>query len=512
MKKVISVILCLVMIFSFSACSLTSGNAIFTIGIRETVNTFNPLLSKTDAEKIISTNCFEGLLRFDEHGKINLAGATAYTIEKDGLSYIFKLNPKAEWYIPEGAKTIIKNANIKYFNTSITAEDYVYGFQKFQEENPDFNSIKSINVVDDFTIEITLAEKDLDLLYKLAALPIYPCNKSFIETSGNSYATTSDTILYNGPYYVKESSPAETVLIKNPHYNGNIQIQNKKVLLYTTGTEEALKTRFNDGSYNIYIANSSTESIAYKHPATTTFSEVWGIAFNCKSKLCSQSNFREILASSINLDNVTFPDFAIQEAKFLYPANFSIGDATYGSFENNLTPPEFNADNAVKALDTIQQKYGIKSYSVTFAAPEEMKTSAEKIIADWKNLFGEKINFTLVTFPANQAKMFSEKGEYDVAVIPINANEKTATSIINSLSGAPCYYGGKTIQNLKGKLNTIPEESFKVHQKAEKHIIEHNIFIPLFYTGKALYINEGFSGIYLADGGRLLYFHAGHEV
>ncbi len=512
MKKIISIILCFAIIFSFSACSLTNENANFTIGIREAVNTFNPLLSKTDAEKIISTNCFEGLLRFDEHGKINLAGATAYTIEKDGLSYIFKLNPKAEWYIPEGAKTIIKNANIKDFNSSITGEDYVYGFQKFKEENPEFNSVKSINIIDDFTIEITLTEKDLDLLYKLAALPIYPCSKSFIEASGNSYATTFDTILYNGPYYVKETSPTETVLMKNPQYNGNIQIQNKKVLLYTTGTEDALKTRFNDGSYNIYIANSSAESIAYTHPVSTLYSEVWGLAFNCKSKLGSQSAFRKILASSINLDNVACPDFAIQKAKFLYPPNFSIGDVTYGNFQNNITPPEFNPDNAVKAMGTIQQKYGFKSYSVTFAAPEEMKTSAEKIIADWENLFGEKIEFTLVTFPKSHVKDFAEKAEYDIAVLPINANEKTATAIINSLSGAPCYYGGKTIQNLRGKLNTIPEESFKIHQKAEQHIIKNNIFVPLFYTGKELYINESFSGIYLADGGNLLYFHAGHEV
>jgi ABC-type oligopeptide transport system substrate-binding subunit len=72
------------------------------------------LLSKTDAEKIISTNCFEGLLRFDEHGKINLAGATAYKIEKDGLSYIFKLNPKAEWYIPAGEAISLKLASGYY--------------------------------------------------------------------------------------------------------------------------------------------------------------------------------------------------------------------------------------------------------------------------------------------------------------------------------------------------------------------------------------------------------------
>ena len=69
MKKIISVLICIAILFSFSACSLNATNGLFTIGVLGNIHSFDPLKAESDIEKMLSTNCFEGLLRFDENKK-----------------------------------------------------------------------------------------------------------------------------------------------------------------------------------------------------------------------------------------------------------------------------------------------------------------------------------------------------------------------------------------------------------------------------------------------------------
>ena len=79
-KKTIAFSLVLIMITSlFSGCSLFK-NAEFNIGFINEIASLDPLKAKGDAETIAAVNCFEGLLKFNSNGEIQLAGATKYSI------------------------------------------------------------------------------------------------------------------------------------------------------------------------------------------------------------------------------------------------------------------------------------------------------------------------------------------------------------------------------------------------------------------------------------------------
>ena len=178
MKKFLSILLCIVIVFSLCSCSLLENNAAFTIGVIEAANSFNPMLAKTQAEKILSDTCSEGLLRFDEEGNIDLAGAVAYTIDRAGLTYTFSLNSIAKWHITDEIEDTLKFLNIKDFDPVITSQDYVYGIEQYRKMDADsFSLINQTRALDDFTLQITLTEPDSDFLYKLAALPVFPCER-----------------------------------------------------------------------------------------------------------------------------------------------------------------------------------------------------------------------------------------------------------------------------------------------------------------------------------------------
>lgn len=513
MKRFISILLCAVIIFSLTACSFTSSNAVFTIGVTDSVNTFDPMLAETEAELLISANCFEGLLRFDEQGKITLAGATAYTIGKHGLSYIFKLNPNAQWHMNSETKDTIKTLGLKDFNATVTADDFVAGFEKFKEASEQLDIIKDMKATDDFTLEITLREKDDDFLHKLASLPLYPCSKAFYEATEDIYATTPAMVLFNGPYYVAVTTESETTIERNPDYNGNIQIKNKQVSIYTGKAEEDISEGFNNGSYNVYISDCFTDELKVKESSSVSFDNVWGIAFNCKSKLGSSKAFREILFGSISSPYaITLPAFATDRAETVFPPTFTICDSVYSDFENDVKYYEADTKKAVKSLNALQKKYKVDSYSVTFAVPYDVKATAEKMVEDWKELFGDKITVKISLYNKEDAHIIAQEGAYDIGIMPLSPEINTANALFDSITQAPCYYESKKLISLKKDLSTVASENFEIYNQAEEHLIENSVFIPLFYTGKSLYISENLTGVYTADGGKLVYFYSGEEM
>ncbi len=511
MKKVLCALLCITIIFSLCSCALLENNAVFTMGVLESVNTFNPIHAKTDAEKILSDNCFEGLLRFDEKGKINLAGATAYTTDKDALTYTFKLNPTAQWHISEQTQATLETLGLTEFNPLITADDYVYGIEKFKEsDSVSLACIKEAKAIDDTTLEITLTQADPDFLYKLAALPVFPCSRTFYEKLDSIYATTTGTLLTNGPYCVKEHTPAEIIIERNPDYSGNIQVQNKKVLLYTTGAEEFLKERFTDESYNVYITESKSDLIK-NEPSFISTEMTWGIAFNCKSKIGSVKDLRFALFNAIDYESIPLPKIATSKATSIIPKNFTIGDTRYADFATEPLTYQVNKTHAVEIVDSLQNQYDIGAYIVTFAVPEEMENSAKRIINDWEAVFGSKISVTLSTFKLADTKKIAEEGNFDVAILPVNTTTKTASGVINAFADAPFNYRNKELTGINNSLTNIAKENFVTYRTAEETIVNENVFMPIFYSGKILYLNKNYTGIYLADGGKMLYFHAGAE-
>ena len=131
MKKIISLLLVLVMVVSLCSCSLFGKNSVISVGIVNDIVSLDPTRATGDAEKLIVSNCFEGLVRFDENGAINLAAATSYSVDKTGCVYTFNLNPKAEYHVSDLIEATLEATGLVDFDNKITAEDFEYGIKRF---------------------------------------------------------------------------------------------------------------------------------------------------------------------------------------------------------------------------------------------------------------------------------------------------------------------------------------------------------------------------------------------
>ncbi|MBR4287714.1 MAG: hypothetical protein IKT55_08435 [Clostridia bacterium] len=523
MKKLISIIVICALLLSLGACSLSGNNTKFTIGVLDSVVVLDPLFADNSSEKIVASNCFEGLLRFDGEGKIDLAGATAYTTDKTALKYTFKLNPDAVWFVSDGAATLMESSGLTDFDARITADDYIHGIERFvlnsddellaikgafDYQNGKTEKIEGLKAVDDFTLEITLSKIDVDFLYKLASLPVYPCDKAFADALDSIFCSTPTTTLYNGPYYVKENTPAETILERNPDYSSNIQIGNKTITLYSTGNANTLISRFNEGNYDL-VLTPDTEIVDDKKAVSSSPSSIWGIAFNCESEKGADVKIRKLLTSTIDYKKITLPEFALSEAKTIIPGIYGINDDVYASFETKNVTASAASKKPVDKLDEILKEMGADTLTVRFSVPSEMEKTAEAIVKSWQKTFGDKLTVDLDTFELKDLDELKDHSNYDLAILPITPEMHTATSVINELKDFPCYYTDKNISAKLKKPQATSEKAAEDFSAIEKSVAQNGVFVPLFYSGSSLYLGKNIEGMYVADGGNALYFYSG---
>lgn len=156
---------------------------------------------------VVMNNVFEGLYRATKDGEVELGMASAEpTISKDGLTYTFKLKKEAKW----------SNGDL------VTANDFVYAWKKTVDpasgaafaylfEGVLANAIEiqkgeksidelGVKALDDQTLEIQLVANVPYFKGLLTTPTFFPQNQKYVAEKGNRYSTTSESMIYNGPF------------------------------------------------------------------------------------------------------------------------------------------------------------------------------------------------------------------------------------------------------------------------------------------------------------------------
>ncbi len=521
MKKFISVLLVCVILFSLTGCD-GLNNTVLSVGVLGEISDFDPINADSDIEKIIAANCFEGLVRINEDNSISLANATSYSIDKTGKIYTFDLNPEAEYHISDQCKQTIKALKLKKFDKKITAHDYLFGFKRFIVANPEkLNNIKNtvnfkdinsteeigIQVVDDYTLKFILEKADPDFLFKLATLPLFPSDEMFYNSLKEDYATDTGKVLTNGPYYVEQTETLQTTLTRCNDYTGLAKPENKSVVLYTTGSQDLLKSRFKNGTYDIYIADSG-EDVGNGLTFVSYDSAVWGLGFNGDAPTGSNKVLRSIIFNTFDYSGLVLPSFASTPAKRIVPDSFILNEKSYGqgASEDLILPND--KKTAQKELKNLLKKFKTDSISMIFAVPEELKSVAEEIVGKWNVYINPEIVITITPYQTDKYKDFLDSGSYDMAIMPIISEAQTALSTLTSVTDKPFYFNNQSVVNSLYQRQNFDSDYIRTYQKAEEQIVRECLFFPLFFSGNTMYLADGVEGIFAANNCQLIYFHS----
>ena len=225
---------------SGSAAGSTAGGtntAGFTVQYGSNPETLDPALnSAIDGANTIIT-IFEPLLLINENNEVIGGQAESWEASEDGLTWTFTMRDGLKWsdgtdlnakdFEYSFKRMVDPNTAAPYAETCLGMID---GFEEAAgfpdadgnptvDPNPEALNVKASDDGKTLTIVLAYPCSYFDKMAAFAAMS--PVQQATVEANGDSWCTSAETFVSNGPYMITDWTPSERiVLTKNPNYVG----------------------------------------------------------------------------------------------------------------------------------------------------------------------------------------------------------------------------------------------------------------------------------------------------
>ena len=406
MKRTLSLLLALIMIFGALATLTSCGapkndGAEINIYLGEEVFDFDPSdYYVSDNAELVLALIYEPLFDVNEKGKLKLAGAKDYKVDKEDRKIVITLR-ESYW-----------SDNVK-----VRAADYVYAWcdriLATDKPNPAASLFLDVEGVQellngDSTAEVGIAATEMDqitityregadcerLLKNLASVATAPVRQDIVETAETYWSKTANTIVTNGPFRVQNYDRSELTfeLARNLGYHQNPNVKDydnqvRPALLYGTFStaDSSITVSYEDiknKTVFIMAEASLADRAAYKKKAdaadhTSTYTYV----FNTERPLFAEANVRLALSAAIDRDAI------IDAITFGKAADGFIPDVSGGAKEKFISSGA-DMTKAKEYLAAANQEVvnANKTITLTVNSDEASLKIAELVKAAWTEL------------------------------------------------------------------------------------------------------------------------------
>lgn len=464
-------------------------------------------------------NVFEGLYTLDLDGKVVPASAEEMPeVSKDGLTYTFTIRGDAKWSNGE----------------PITSEDYVYTWRKmvdpamaagysYMYDGLILNASEilagkmdpaelAVEAVNDKMLKVTLAQATPYFLDLLSLPFFFPQNQAYMEQQGTAYGSSSDTLIYNGPFILSDWEQAKGgswTFTKNDSYWGKenialdeIVVQVMKETSTAINLYEADELDYAALSGEYVAAHKENQDYYSQMNSTSNFIEM-----NQEVPALANENIREALTKSLDAEQYT--------ENVLKNGSIPIyGYVPSGLASNPETGTDFREDAGDLTRPDIEQaqtawEEGLSELGVAMVSLELMTTDSEdsKKFAEFfqsqlqENLPGLTITIRQVPFNVKQDSL--RNGSYQLGTAnwiadfadPVNYVERFHSDINRG------NYSFEDVDTLieEAKAAYDDEEArWNLLVEAEQLAIgEHYVHIPTYQSAGAYLLKDSVKDLYI---------------
>jgi len=473
-KRLFCTALCLILTITiFAGCSSNNDKIDFIYPFSGDIKSFDPQIAKTADEFLLVENCFEGLVRVNDNGKVQAGVAKTWEISNGGKTYTFHLRQGAKWNVKSTSQssdnkelTKVQELMGESFNPDITANDFVFALQRACEKNTDapiFSSISNIvnaskihsgklssnklgvKALDDYTLEINLKSADDGFLNVLATAVAMPCNKEYFDATKGRYGLGLDYTIFNGQFYVSNILEASYILKNNKQYVGDFKSAVTDITLKITDNTEDTAKNLKSGYYDAaYITGQEYDKLKD--------SDITAISYTDAT-----------LAMVLNKNNTIFSNDKLRQAVCLSISDIDTKKYDYLSRATSFTPPscKIGTDEANKAIGTTVYKQniskaqqlwkqglnelGASQASFNVIATEEYKDTVKELvqgiqagvgsISAYGNDDEHKISFSLKVNILSESDYQNalSKGDYDIALYKFTATNQSPLDFLSTI-------------------------------------------------------------------------------
>lgn len=489
--------------------------------------TFDPQQAQDSTSNAILKLLYEGLTRQNaETGQAEEGVAESWDISADGLVYTFHLRD-SKW----------SNGD------AVTANDFAFAWQrvldpKAEQAAPyayqlfyikgaeDFNNGKitdfsqvGVKVIDEKTLEVTLANPTPYFLGLLSFYTYYPVHSSVKDNP--KWATAVDTQITNGPFTLTEWTTGQSLAVtKNPSYYAADQIKAQAInfSIVNSGATELLSYKNGEldraGGPIGEIPTEQLPIVEKELPNEFTrkgIASVYYYQFNVTEKPFTNVKIRKALAMAIErqpiIDNITLggqlpafgfvpPGIQSNEQEF----RTAVADSQY--FKEDLT-------EAKKLLEEGLKEEGLDklSFTITYNTSEGHQKIAVAVADQWKKALGVEVKLenkewgVFIEDRHNLNYQVARAGWSADYNDPMTYLDMWVTGGGNNDSGYSNPEYDKLIQEARTSAdNAVRQEKFVA---AEKILMDDMVVIPIYYYTNNSLTKEYLKGVTLDFSGAI---------
>ena len=306
-----------------TAASTSEGGSVntagFTVQYGGNPETMDPALnSAIDGANTIIT-IFEPLLLINENNEVVGGQAESWEASEDGLTWTFTMRDGLKWsdgtdlnakdFEYSFKRMVDPNTAAPYAETCLGMID---GFDAAQAGDPEALNVKASDDGKTLTIVLSYPCSYFDKMAAFAAMS--PVQQATVEANGDSWCTSADTFVSNGPYMITDWTPSERiVLTKNPNYVGgwdSSKIVSDTITLLLLEDSSASFAAYNSGEAQL-IKDVPTDEIPSLTKAedggdfyVDTILGTYYVSMNLNRDPFKDVNVRKALSLSIDRDYV----------------------------------------------------------------------------------------------------------------------------------------------------------------------------------------------------------------
>ena len=469
----------------------------------------DPQITKSNSEKMIVLNCFEGLMRINSEGKIENGVAESYEVSADKLTYTFKLRDNAHWALFSGHKDVIGENYKDTFDINVYAEDFEFAFDRLFDDyinspyRADFACVKSYKAVDKHTFQITLTAAYEDFLTLLTLPGAMPCDKQFYELTKGKYGLDAKYLLCNGPFNVsKWTEGASIKIVRNDDYNGVNQVMPSGVTFYINASDDLVAEKMSTNTYDAaFLSSENYNNLPNKsdYNYNTINNTVYTLLFNLQNKYLSNKNIRLAIANCIELSTVTELFGDSLPANGIVPPFCKVGSSPYSS---KASEGLIKFDE-VKAKEYFEQgllEIGSSSVEIEIKCTEKFEMPLKQLVQSMQKLLGVKFVITITVMKESEMLAAVSDGNYSVAFYPFSASTDRAEDfLISVLDSSALNYDSEDIYIIEENMRRSKGNISLLNQtcnQAEKYIIGEAFLLPIIYQNSYFISNKDTQNIY----------------
>jgi oligopeptide transport system substrate-binding protein len=518
-KKMLVLLLAAALVLGVQSVSLAeTAGPILNVQFDVEVASMDPQVATDGTSFEAQAAITEGLYILDAAGSPIPAIAESAEKSADGLTYTFKIRD-AKW------------SN----GTPVTANDFVFAWRRLVDPalaseyafiaeiaglvnaGPISKGEKpveelGVKAIDDKTLEVKL---DVPVPYfeSLMAFPSFlPVNEEFFKAAGDTYATSPETLLSNGPFMVESYEPAATTIkmVKNPTYYDADKVALGGITFLVIKDSQQTMLSYQNGDLDVATLSGEQVELFQDDPEfqSVMAGYLWYISPNQKVKGLENVKLRQALAmsydkqavvDSILKDGSIVADFAVPTLLATGPDGKDFRETAGGPY---LTT---NKEEAKKLWEEAKTELGVSElkYTMIVEDTESAINVAQFIQAEIQTTL-PGITIELQTMPKKNRVELMQSGDFELGLTRWGPDYADPMTYLDMwVTGSPNNYGfwsnpdyDAVIQSAKkGELALDLTARWEALKGAEKTVMDEAVIFPVYQKGNAMMIKTGVEGI-----------------